>query len=314
MIVIEVLTPIVLLVALGTILRTSGFAGEAFFRETNRLLFWVGLPSLLFVKIATAAPQIGRAAGIVAVLLAGMAGCILLGYLVSWGLRLKRPATASFVQGAYRSNLVYVGLPVVLYALAAAGSDTPETEALALLAIVPLIPVYNIAAVLVLVGARKQEEANPIGQAGALLQSVITNPLVIACVAGVAFSYSDLSLPIAAERTLSALGQMALPLALLGIGATLRAWAIREGGVAALSSAIIKILFAPLVGYVVARLVGLPAIETQMALLYLAMPTAAMSYVMAERMGADGRLAGSIVVISTLLAMPALAAVLLVTG
>ena len=313
MIVVDILAPIILLVALGTVLRVSGFASEAFFRETNRLLFWVALPSLLFVKIATAAPQLGRAAGIVAVLLIGMAACVAVGYLVAWGLKLPRPAAASFVQGGYRSNLAYVGLPLVLYALAVVGGDTPEAEALALLAIAPLIPVYNIAAVLILTGAQRQEQADRGEQAWRLLQSVISNPLVIACVAGLAFAYSGLALPAAIERTLDALGQMALPLSLLGLGATLRAWALRSGGVPALISALIKVLFAPLVGYGVARLLGLSAPEQMMAMLYLAMPTAVLSYVMAERMGADGRLAGSIVVLSTLLAMPSLAVILLLT-
>lgn len=313
MIVLNTLTPIVLLIALGTVLRSSGFVSEAFFKESNRLVFWIGLPALLFRETATAEPQLSAAVGVSLVLLAGMVVCTLLAFLVGRGLRLARPSLASFIQGAYRGNLAYVGLPIVLYALAAAGQDSEQWRAIALLAIVPLIPAYNILAVIVLLSGSQRGQVNLGRQGGKLLLGVLSNPLILSCVAGLAFAYSGLPLPQVVDRSLAAVGQMALPLALLGIGASLRLWAIREGGVPALLSSLIKVLVAPAVGYVLARGMGMASVGLQVSLLYLTMPTAVMSYVMAESMGADGRLAGSIVVISTLLAMPVLAAVLLLT-
>jgi hypothetical protein len=132
-------------------------------------------------------------------------------------------------------------------------------------------------------------------------------------VAGIAYAYSPLPLPTVAQRTLTALGQMALPLALLGIGAALRLRDIRAGGLTATAAALIKVAVAPLAGLALASALGLTGPELQITLLYLAMPTAAASFVMAERMGADGTLASSIVAISTLLAIPALTVVLLTT-
>ncbi|MEA3334855.1 MAG: AEC family transporter [Chloroflexota bacterium] len=314
MVIIDILAPIIILVALGTLLHRTGFLSRDFFRKANHLVYWVGLPSLLFRKTANAMPQFGAAVSIVFMLLAGMVGCLILGYLVAGRLGLNRPARASFIQGTYRSNLVYVGLPVVLYALAAFDTNTPETEALALLAIAPMVPFYNAVAVMLLLGAEERLEFNVQQQMIQMLRGVVTNPLVIACVLGVAFAYAGWSLPLFVDRTLEALGQMALPLALLGIGASLRLRTIREGGRVALAGSLIKILFAPLVGLLVALAVGISGIEMQIGLLYLTMPTAVMSYVMADQMGADGRLAGSIVVISTVLAMPALSVVLALTA
>ncbi len=312
MFIVNILGPIILLVALGAVLRTSGFASESFFKQTNRLVFWVGLPALLFHKTSAVLPELSTAAGIVGILLSGVLICSALGYLAAGLLKLPRPAQAALVQGAYRGNLAYIGLPVVLYALDGAGLATPANEALALLAIVPMIPVYNIVAVLVLLRSRGNESIDYARHGGKLLHAVITNPLVVSCVAGVTFAYSGLPLPLLLDRTLSAVGQMALPLALLGIGASLRVWAIREGGWAAVAATGIKVIAAPLTGYGLARLLGISGLELQITLLYLSMPTAVMSYVMADRMGADGRLAGSIVVVSTLAAMPVLAFVLAV--
>ena len=68
-----------------------------------------------------------------------------------------------------------------------------------------------------------------------------------------------------------------------------------------------------MVGYLVARWLGLSPIETRVALIYLACPTAAASYVMAQQLGSDDKLASSIIVVSTILAFPVLALSLWVT-
>jgi hypothetical protein len=313
MVVIDVLTPIVALIALGFVLRRSGFLPDSFFRQANMLVYWFGLPALLFVETASATPELGTAMRIVAVLVLVTGLCIAAGYLAGWRLRLPRASLASFVQGAYRGNLTYVGLPVVLYALQAVGGDAQGYQSLALLAVTPIIPLYNVLAVLVLLGADGGGQAGVAQQGGKLLRGVVTNPLIIACVAGIAYAYSPLPLPTVAQRTLTALGQMALPLALLGIGAALRLRDIRAGGLTATTAAVIKVAVAPLAGLALAPALGLTGPELQITLLYLAMPTAAASFVMAERMGADGTLASSIVAISTLLAIPALTVVLLTT-
>jgi hypothetical protein len=57
MLVVNTIAPIALVILLGAILRRSGFASEKLFLETNRLVFWVGLPCLLFEKTASAAGQ-----------------------------------------------------------------------------------------------------------------------------------------------------------------------------------------------------------------------------------------------------------------
>ena len=311
MIVVNVLAPIFLLIGLGLFLRRQRFASEDFFRNLNRLIYWVALPALLFTKTATALPQLDAAVGIITALLGGMLVCIAAGYLLARQLGLDRRATAAFVQGAYRGTIAFVGLPVVLYALVAVGQGTPEVDALVLLALAPVIPVYNVAAVIVLSGATPAEGRQGRQQLATVLRSIATNPLIIACVAGLAVAYSGVTLPEALTRTLDLLGEIALPGALLAMGASLRLRAIRTGGIAAGAASLVKVLVAPLAGYLVARAIGLTGPPLMIAMLLLAMPTAVASYVMAQAMGADDTLASSIVMISTLLAIPVLSVILL---
>ncbi|MFA7485368.1 MAG: AEC family transporter, partial [Phycisphaerae bacterium] len=52
--VINILLPVFIIIALGTILRRTNFMSQEVALGLNRLVFWVGLPSLLFYEVATA--------------------------------------------------------------------------------------------------------------------------------------------------------------------------------------------------------------------------------------------------------------------
>ena len=313
MLVINTIAPIALVILLGAVLRRSGFASAELFLQTNRLVFWIGIPCLLFEKTAGAAGQGRPGLSIFLVLFAGMIGCIVLGYLFSWVLRLPGPAVGAFVQAAYRGNLAYLGLPVVFYALAGArGETTPQLQNLAVMAIAPLIPLYNAAAVLVLLIGQKHDEPSFHRRVRRILMQVATNPLLLACVAGIGWSLTGWPLPLVAARSFGAVGQMALPLALLGIGASLRLDALKGGWAAAAVCSLIKVAAAPVIGYFAGRWMGLPGDHLLIAVVFLGCPTAVVSWVMAEQLEGDRHLAAGAVVLSTLLSMVTLAVILLV--
>jgi predicted permease len=313
MYVLNTLVPLLAIVVLGAVLRQTGFAPASMFRETNRLLYWVALPALLFYQTAEATLKGDSARRVFIVLLVGLFGCLLLGYLVARMLRLPPSEAGAFVQGTYRGNLAYVGLPVVLLALAAPnGQAAPEINALAVLSVAFLIPIYNLTSVVVLLAGRR-EGADTAHTVRKMLVAMITNPLVLSCGAGLLFAVFGWKLPPMVRQTCATLGQMSTALALLGIGAALTFASVRHRIGAASASSLIKVAASPLIGYLVARWMGLSPAELRVAMIYLACPTAAASYVMAQQLGADDKLAGSIIVVSTLLAVPALAVSLIIT-
>ncbi len=108
------------------------------------------------------------------------------------------------------------------------------------------------------------------------------------------------------------MGQLATPLALLGIGASLTLTALRSRLVPAAAATMVKLAIAPLMGYLVGTRLGLSPVELRIALIYLASPSALAGYIMAQELGADDKLAASIVVLSTICSIPALAAALVV--
>jgi predicted permease len=73
------------------------------------------------------------------------------------------------------------------------------------------------------------------------------------------------------------------------------------------------VVAAPMAGLALATWLGLSQPELRMSLIFLACPTAAASYVMAQQMGADDGLAANIIVLSTVLSLPALAVIVAAT-
>ena len=299
--IINTLAPVFLVIAVGAGLRKAGFFSSEFVSSLNRLVYWVGLPCLLFYKTATATYDYAAAGRTFLVVLAGMFGCIAAGYIAAFFMRLRGMNAGALVQGTFRGNLVYIGLSVIIYSFSnSTGFDAAQMETIAVVVLALMIPIYNITAVVILLaGQHRLDRYVP----GKILGQIIRNPLVLACVSGIIYSAIFSQLPTTVSRFCGAIGQMSLPLALLSIGATLTQAKIASRLVLALTASVIKLAVAPLVGLLVASLLGLGAGQTRIALILLACPTAVASYVTADQLGTAGQLAATIVVLSTILSM-----------
>lgn len=311
--ILNTLFPVFAVILLGWLLCRFQFADRVLFGQLNRLVYWVGLPCLLFLKTAQSTIQLAEAGRVFLVLSAGMLGCLAVGYVTA---RLAAVPTCNlgvYLQGAYRGNLAYLGLPLILFALAGADAAAlPELEAVAVIAIAPLVPIYNAVAVLCLLHDRHcAADGGGDGIPWARIAfGTATNPLILACLAGIAWAFLGRPLPTAAARMLGTVGGMALPLALLGLGASLSFQSVRGRFAPVLGSSLVKLVASPVIGVIVGRFMGLTPHELMIAVIYLACPAAITSYVMAHQMRADHDLAGAVVVVSTVLAFPVLTIVL----
>ncbi|MBA1145723.1 AEC family transporter [Ectothiorhodospiraceae bacterium WFHF3C12] len=310
--IVEILAPVFLIVALGWSLARAGFLSRGALQEVNRLSYWFGLPALLFHRLATASPEFRAVGGLLLALSGATLAGILLAAMAAAVLRLPRPVVGTFIQGVFRGNLAFIGLPVVLYAFAGSPMGGAGAESSALLAFGPTVVLYNVLAVAVLLAPGAQG-----GWSKALVRAgygMVTNPILIACLAGVGYAAAGLAMPDLLGRTLSALGQMALPLALLCIGGALYWTRVRGHLLWAGIAAVLKVSVLPAIGLGLAWWLGLSPEHTRIVGILLACPTASASYLLATQLGGDGGLASSIVVLSTLVAVPAMILVLWVTG
>jgi malate permease and related proteins len=309
--VINSLVPVFLLIALGKLLCRTGFFTGEFARNLNRLTYWVALPALLLDKVTNATFNSGDVTRLSVLLILATIGSALAAYLAGFVLKLKPRALGAFVQGAARSNNAFIGLPVILYSMSGL---SPDVEALATVALAPAIVFYNILSICVLIAHSDRTHQNKRQTAVLFIKQMITNPLLISCLIGLTLNFYGLHFPLPIQRSFAALGSASLALALLSIGTALSFAGISQGLLHSLSAAALKTFIQPLIGLGLALLWNIPPIERQMLLIYLACPTAVVSFVLADIFGSDKELAAHIIVVSTLLSAVSLSIIVAFGG
>ena len=300
----DTLAPVFLLIAIGAVLQRTGFVSRNFLKEANRVTYWLGLPALLFSQLAGSFHQAEGAKLMLGVMLTTTALVIFAAYLIAWVLRVPGPAVGTFVQGGFRGNLAFVGLPII-YALA----DTPQGGGLssrtaAIITLAPTMVFYNVAAVVVLLLSQHQLGFAMIRP---FLKQLATTPPLLATLAGLAFAVMGWPLPPAVDKTFSALGEMALPLGLLGVGGSLVTVQLGQAWRTPLASALVNTLVSPALGWCVGRWLHLGAVELKMVMIFAACPTAIVSYTMALELKGDEPIASGAIVLSVVASLASLA-------
>ena len=287
--IIEIVLPVFLIIALGYGIRRIGLADDHFFQQTNAIVFYVCLPILLFYKIGTA--DFGASFNFRLVLATSLAVacCFLIAYLYGVWRKYPPPAHGAFCQGAFRGNLAYIGLAIVYNAY----GDQGLTRGGILLGF--LVPVLNLFAILALILPRQQQRTD----FAEICKQILFNPLNLASLAGLLWSFFGLPMPTIMDRTLSIAAGMTLPLALLSIGNSFSLENLRGDLAKAGLAMAFKLLLLPLITIGFMVLFRVTGLDFAIGLLMAGAPTAVATYIMASKMGGDGELAGTIVVLAT---------------
>ncbi|WKK16929.1 AEC family transporter [Achromobacter insolitus] len=275
--------PDFMLVALGWALHHKLNFSREFFAGTERLVYFVLFPALLFQSILRTPITAGNAA----MLLQASAALIAAGGALSWlaglALRPSPVSLASSAQCGYRFN-TYIGLAL------SASLGGAQGQTIMALIVGFAVPMANIAAVYGL--ARHS--------GGSLLRELARNPLVVSTLAGLACNLAGVQLPGPLDTVLARLGAAALALGIICVGASL-SWEGGKGhGPLIAWMLAVKLAALPAVALLVARLLALPPLESRMLLLFAALPTASAAYVLAMRMGGDGRMVAVLISLGTL--------------
>ena len=295
-----------LLVALGAVLQRTEFVSVNFLREANRVTYWLGLPALLFSQLAGSFHEAAGAKPMLVAMLGATLLSIVAGYLAAWAMRVPEAAAGTFVQGAFRGNLAFVGLPIIFTLPDAPLGAGLTVRSAAVITVAPIMVFYNVAAVVVLLLSQ-----HPISwkMVRPFLKQLATTPPLLATVAGVSFALMGWKLPASVDKTFASLGEMALPLGLLGVGGSIVTSRLGGAWRRPLASALVKTVAGPALGWVVGRGLGLGALELKMVMILMACPAAIVSYTMALEMKGDEAIASGAIVLSVFTSLVTLAVI-----
>jgi len=282
------LLPDFALILTGAGLRRVLHLGDHFWAGLEKLIYFVLFPALLFNGLVRTRIDWSAAGPLLAVTLGAMAAGMVLGY----GARIFRLTPMSFAsqyQCAFRFNS-YIGL-----AVAGKLFGVPGIAAMAIVVGV-MVPPANLAAVWML--ARHGEAS--------VWRELAKNPLILATLAGTGANVAGFQPPEVLLQFLGRLGEAAIALGLLAVGAGLRTAGMKVGAgatAAAIYLLAVKLLAMPLVALGLIRWFGLSGVYADVALVYAALPTASSAYILAQRMGGDGARVAWLISVGTLLGM-----------
>ena len=289
------ISPVFILIILGNLLRRIGVPDLSFWHISDKLVYWVLIPALLFHHVSKITLSSTMLANSAVVILSGLFVVTTLSFIAGKVFGYTPQIWTSVMQGAARHN--------AFIALAIAGSIFGD-EGLALGAsfMVILIPIINIVIVSTMASTLNQDTDNN-SRPGIfdVLFELIKNPFILAIAAGLIISFVDAERIIIIHETTGLLGSAALPIMLLCIGANIKIREISLSITPIIIANFLKLLIFPIVVFFVAKLMNLSLFETTIAVIFAAVPTAASSYSLAKQFVGDTQLMTSIITIQVAL-------------
>jgi len=281
------------MLALGALLKRRLLPDDAVWAGLEKLIFWVLLPALLVAAIGSVrlgeVPVLGMMTAIWTALGIGTLASL----AIARGFRQPHASMTSVLMGGIRfNNLIGFAVAGALFGLPGIALGAVATGL-----IVPFVQFVTNTAFAA--GGGKAFRPWPV------LRQIMLNPLMLACLVG--FAVAGLGgLPPGLKPLTESLGRASVALGLLAVGAALSLRAMGDRVALQLATAALKLVAMPGLTLLLCLWLGLDPLPTAMAVLFMALPTAATSYVMARAMGGDAPLMAAITSSEHLLAVVSL--------
>lgn len=278
------------MMVLGYLLHKTPLLDDSFANKMNNFVFKAALPVQLFKNLAESDfHAVWNGKIVLFCFLVSLASIfIMLGF--SFFLK-DKSLRAEFTQAGYRSSQALLGAALL-------GNIYGDTSLLSLV-LIGAVPLYNVAAVILLTlmvpGGRLNRKAIV-----KTLKGIVTNPIILGIAAGLLWSLLRIPQPVIFQRSVSSFAATATPLGLMALGASIdlkkAAGCLKPTLVcSAFKLVIFTALFLPLAVWIGCRNEMLVCM-----LVMLGSPTTVSCFSMARSMGHEGVLSSSTVMITTI--------------
>jgi predicted permease len=287
--VIETIAPIFFIIIFGYIIQRKGFLESHFISEANRFIFLFPLPVLIFTGIVKSDIKDVAFSHIFSVILPTLiilCIALILGVIIG----LKGGRLGTFVQTTFHGNVSYIGLAVLFYMLGEEGLKKGS------ILIGFLILVNNTCAIAVLSWTSRQHK----NMLKALV-SIIKTPVIVATFLGILILYLNIPIPKVLLKGMGILANIALPMALIIIGASISIGTIKTSFKLSALISFLKLMVLPYLAVLYCKIYCISPNDALPGIILLATPTAATSYILAHELDGDTGLASGAVTLSTLL-------------
>ncbi len=287
--------PIFFMMVIGYILKRMKWLEDKTVAVINKLVFKIFLPALLVADLVEQDfYSIWDTKFVVFCFLATV-----LSIAISTGIAMLNPHKedrGEMIQGSYRSAAATLGIAYM--------TNIYDNAAMVSLMIIGSVPLYNVAAVLILsLTSPDNEKAG--SRTAVLKKSLINtakNPIILGILVGLIWALLPIPRPVMVMKTITYLGNVASPLALIGLGASFEFRNVREKRGPIVTVVLSKLFLFCMLFLPVAVMMGYRDEKLVAALIMLGSATTSSSFIMAQNMGHSGKISSSAVMLTTLLA------------
>ncbi len=285
--------PVFLVMVIGYFCRTCKVVDDNFVKTLNSFNYIVTLPVLLFKDISEADFYKVWDTKYVLFCFFVTLFCICSIWILSGFFYKDKALIGEFVQASYRGSAAVLGVAFI--------QNIYGTSGMAPLMIVGTVPLYNIAAVLVLSFTGPENHGMDRETLKKSVRGILTNPIILGILLGMAASLCRISFPVILTKTIGNISVLATPLALLGLGAGFEGKKALAKLKPTFVCSLIKLMLQPAIFLPLAAYMGFRAEKMVALLIMLGAPTTVSCYIMAKNMNHEGVLTSSVVVTTTFL-------------
>lgn len=286
--------PIFFVMVIGWGLKKLHFLDEITTAKLNQLVFKIFLPALLFMDLATEDFAAIWDTKMVLFCFIATAFSIGIASLLALLLSKNKEDRGEIIQASYRSGAATLGIVFM--------TNIYDNASMMALIILGSVPLYNIMAVIILYITSPQNQGRSNKDLWKkTVKNVASNPIILGIAAGMLWSVLKLPQPPMLMKTISYLGNIASPLALIALGASFELPDVKEKGKETFDVTVIKLLLLCLIFLPIAIHLGFRNEKLVAILVMLGSATTSSSFIMAKNLGHTGKISSCAVMITTLL-------------
>ena len=307
--ILNVVLPVFGLILAGVLAGRFRILGQDSSEALNRFVYFFALPAVLFIGMARVPVEKTANLPFLAAYFGALAAVVVIVVIVACVAFPGR--VAEYALGAMSAMFANTGDRGIPLFLAAFG---PEGILPAVIATV-VQTVSVVGAVVAIIETETHGDAGPARAVARAARAILANPLIVAPVAGIAFSAAGFVLPLPITTFLDFMGSAAGPSALFAIGLFLASRSLKSliGGRKAIEVSwlvLVKLILQPLLTWAIGAWLGLDAFWLASAVILAALPTGALTFVVAVNYGVYIERASAVILVSTVVSVLTLSAVM----
>lgn len=285
---IQFVPAMIVIIALGFILRRIGFLKEEDVGLLNKIIIYIALPALIFLAVRASKPALSLAKipllGIVVMTL-----CLLVAIVAGRILRLPGKTLGAFLIAAAMGNTGYLGFPITLGVF----GEKNLVKAV-FYDFGTVVFIFTVGIII----AQMLGEGDKKGGVLSALKEFLIFPSTVALVLGLLLH--SIPLPKFLLGSLTYLSQATVPLIMLTIGLSLRSEGLSKYALPLSFLVIIKLILSPFFAYWVGSLAGFAGQTLGVFVLEASMPAVMLSLIIGLKYKLDVHFLPSAILVSTI--------------